>query len=396
MLLFVALSLRCFRRSAAGPRHAGRSVPMPASRPIARRRRATKRAGAARLRGAQKLNELPAADVYSAVYRRIGRLRSADHRPIWSCGALDSPDKPKGGIGMSRAISAFIRDHLLRDLLRDLPLPDRLRRRPSLRADDRRRRPASPLPRGGRHRCRADRPVRLPAQRHGPAGVQGGWTRIVPPAVERSVYVLVASIALMILFIVWRPIDMIVWRLRRPRLARTSSCGYVLGRLGDRSAQHLPDQPFRAVRPSTGVVQRARPRGRTRRSSASRCSTDGSAHPLYLGFFLAFWATPRDDRRSPAARSRRSVYMLIAIRYEERDLTDLFGDDYRGLPQGVGMLTPLQAAERLSLPELPRLRSRAEAHRGAESSGAAGDMSGLAAIEQVAAEPGIAGEQVEP
>ena len=53
------------------------------------------------------------------------------------------------------------------------------------------------------------------------------------------------------------------------------------------------------------------------------------AHPLYPGFFLAFWATPEMTAGHLLLAGGMSLYMLIAIRYEERDLTDLFGDDYR-------------------------------------------------------------------
>jgi protein-S-isoprenylcysteine O-methyltransferase Ste14 len=64
------------------------------------------------------------------------------------------------------------------------------------------------------------------------------------------------------------------------------------------------------------------------------------AHPLYSGFFLAFWATPEMTAGHLLLAAGVSVYMLIAIRYEERDLTNLFGEDYRRYRSGVGMLTP--------------------------------------------------------
>ena len=61
------------------------------------------------------------------------------------------------------------------------------------------------------------------------------------------------------------------------------------------------------------------------------CSTAGCAHPLYSGFFLAFWAAPQMTAGHLLLAAGMSVYILIAIRYEERDLSDLFGDDYRRL-----------------------------------------------------------------
>jgi len=64
------------------------------------------------------------------------------------------------------------------------------------------------------------------------------------------------------------------------------------------------------------------------------------AHPLYAGFFLGFWATPHMTVGHLLLAAGVSIYMLIAIRYEEHDLTDLFGEDYRHYRSGVGMLVP--------------------------------------------------------
>ena len=63
-------------------------------------------------------------------------------------------------------------------------------------------------------------------------------------------------------------------------------------------------------------------------------------HPLYLGFFLAFWATPQMTAGHLLLAAGMSVYMLIAIRYEERDLVGIFGRDYEDYQGRVGMLTP--------------------------------------------------------
>ena len=63
-------------------------------------------------------------------------------------------------------------------------------------------------------------------------------------------------------------------------------------------------------------------------------------HPLYLGFFLAFWAAPEMTAGHLLLAAGMSVYMLIAIRYEEHDLIGLFGKDYEDYREEVGMLTP--------------------------------------------------------
>ena len=64
------------------------------------------------------------------------------------------------------------------------------------------------------------------------------------------------------------------------------------------------------------------------------------AHPLYAGFFLAFWATPHMSYGHLLLAAGVSVYMLIAIRYEERDLTNYYGEDYTRYRSGVGMIFP--------------------------------------------------------
>jgi protein-S-isoprenylcysteine O-methyltransferase Ste14 len=63
-------------------------------------------------------------------------------------------------------------------------------------------------------------------------------------------------------------------------------------------------------------------------------------HPLYLGFFLAFWAAPEMTAGHLLLAGGMSVFMLIAIRYEEKDLIGWFGKDYEDYRTEVGMLTP--------------------------------------------------------
>ena len=63
-------------------------------------------------------------------------------------------------------------------------------------------------------------------------------------------------------------------------------------------------------------------------------------HPLYSGFFLAFWSTPHMTAGHLLLALGMSVYMLVAIQYEERDLVGLFGKQYEDYRARVGMLTP--------------------------------------------------------
>ena len=167
-----------------------------------------------------------------------------------------------------------------------------------------------------------------------------GWTRIVPPALERSVYVLAASIALLILFWFWQPIDKAVWTVS-PDMRWLSTLLWAMFWGG-----------FGIVLVSTFLInhfelfglQQAWFNLSGRQAAAPELRQPffykWVAHPLYAGFFLAFWATPRMTVGHLLLAIGLSIYMLVAIRYEEHDLAGVFGDDYRRYRSSVGMLIP--------------------------------------------------------
>lgn len=170
-------------------------------------------------------------------------------------------------------------------------------------------------------------------------GFKQAWTRIVPKPVERSVYVVAASLALILLFLLWRPIPGTVWSVENATGAAILWALFGLGWL--------------IVLLSTFLISHFELFGLAQVWSHARGRTDAAPpafrtpffyrwirHPLYSGFFLAFWATPRMTLGHLLLTAGVSVYMLIAIRYEERDLVDTFGDDYRSYRDRTGMLTP--------------------------------------------------------
>jgi len=174
------------------------------------------------------------------------------------------------------------------------------------------------------------------------------WTKIVPPPIERSVFVLAASLALVILFLCWRPIDIVVWDVRNPIL---HDLIWVLFWAG-----------WATVLVSTFLInhfelfglQQAWIHVRGHQAAKPELRQPGFyrwvAHPLYSGFFLAFWAAPQMTAGHLLLAAGVSIYMLIAIRYEEHDLTDLFGDEYRRYRSGVGMLIPKFGTSRTKTP----------------------------------------------
>jgi protein-S-isoprenylcysteine O-methyltransferase Ste14 len=169
-------------------------------------------------------------------------------------------------------------------------------------------------------------------------GFKAWWTKIVPPPIERSVFVLSASIALMILFLGWRPIDAIVWNVTNPILKDLIWILFWAGWLTVLVSTFLINhfELFGLQQAWLHVRGREAARPELRQPGFYRWV----AHPLYSGFFLAFWAAPEMTAGHLLLAAGVSIYMLIAIRYEERDLTDFFGDEYRRYRSGVGMLTP--------------------------------------------------------
>ena len=169
-------------------------------------------------------------------------------------------------------------------------------------------------------------------------GFKQWWTRTVPPPVERSIYVLAASIMLMILFLGWRPIGAIVWNVTSPAVTDVLWLLFWIGWLTVLLSTFLINH-FELF-----GLQQAWFHLRGREAAPPQFRQPffykWVAHPLYAGFFMAFWAAPEMTAGHLLLALGMSTYMLIAIRYEERDLTDLFGDDYRRYRSGVGGLVP--------------------------------------------------------
>jgi protein-S-isoprenylcysteine O-methyltransferase Ste14 len=169
-------------------------------------------------------------------------------------------------------------------------------------------------------------------------GFKRWWTRAVPPPAERSVYVLAASIALMILFLGWRPIDAVLWNVISPAAAGVIWVLFWAGWLTVLTSTFLINH-FELF----GLQQAwFHVRGRQAEPPKFRQPMfyKWVRHPLYLGFFLAFWAAPQMTAGHLLLAIGMSIYMLIAIRYEEHDLVSLFGRDYELYREKAGMLWP--------------------------------------------------------
>ena len=169
-------------------------------------------------------------------------------------------------------------------------------------------------------------------------GFKQRWTRIVPPQIERSVYVLIASAMLIILFLFWRPIAGTVWDAQRTPFEMLLWIGFAAGwgiiLLSTFLLNHF--ELFGLQQAWLYLSGRTAAKPQMRKPLFYRYVR----HPLYSGFFLAFWSTPYMTTSHLLLAGGLSVYMLIAIRYEERDLVGLFGSDYEDYRKSAGMLTP--------------------------------------------------------
>lgn len=169
-------------------------------------------------------------------------------------------------------------------------------------------------------------------------GFKAAWTRIVPPPLERSVYVLAASVALMIMFLLWRPIDTVVWNVTSPLFNDLIWAVFWLGwatvLLSTFLINHF--ELFGLQQAWLNMRRRQAAKPELRQPFLYRWI----AHPLYSGFFMAFWAAPEMTAGHLLLAIGMSAYMLIGIRYEERDMGDVFGEDYRRYRSSVGGLVP--------------------------------------------------------
>ncbi len=164
------------------------------------------------------------------------------------------------------------------------------------------------------------------------------WTQYVPKSVERSTYVLLASLALVLLFWQWRPIPAIVWQVADPQIAMAITAVSLVGWLLvltstflinhfelfglHQVANNLAGRPMPALRFKTPVLYKV------------------VRHPIYLGFIIAFWVAPVMTVGHLLFAAVTTAYIFVGIALEERDLTELFGDEYRRYRERVSMLVP--------------------------------------------------------
>lgn len=180
------------------------------------------------------------------------------------------------------------------------------------------------------------------------------WTQIVPWAIERSTYVLFASLALALLMWQWRPLGGIVWSVDQPALRAAIWIAFAYGWLQVLVMTFLIDHfdLFGLRQVWVHLVGRQY----TRVHFATPAAYRVVRHPLYLGFMIAFWAAPTMSITRLVFAVATTAYMLIAIQFEEHDLVHEHGASYEQYRRAVPMIVP-----GLGRRSAPRPQSRASA-----------------------------------
>jgi protein-S-isoprenylcysteine O-methyltransferase Ste14 len=172
------------------------------------------------------------------------------------------------------------------------------------------------------------------------------WTQWVAKPVERSTYVLLASLALALLCWQWRPLPAVVWHVDSPAVATAlvglSFLGWLIVLSSTFIINHF--ELFGLHQVANNLTGRMMPIPRFRAPLFYKFVR----HPIYLGFVIAFWSMPTMTVGRLLFAAVTTAYIFIGILLEERDLVDLFGDDYRRYRARVSMLIPMLTVWRKS------------------------------------------------
>lgn len=169
-------------------------------------------------------------------------------------------------------------------------------------------------------------------------GFKEGWTKIVPAPVERSFYLLATVLVLGALFHFWHPIEGTIWSVQNEaaRLAIWAVfwVGWAILLLSTFLLNHFELFGLQQAWFNLTGKEAAPPTMRT------PLFYKLVRHPLYTGFFLGLWATPDMTYSHAFMATGFTIYIIIGIAYEERDLLDVFGEQYADYRKRVGAFIP--------------------------------------------------------
>jgi protein-S-isoprenylcysteine O-methyltransferase Ste14 len=170
------------------------------------------------------------------------------------------------------------------------------------------------------------------------------WTRFVPQPVERSTYVLLASLVLFLLYWQWRTMPAVIWQVTSPAQRQALWALFWLGWVTVFAATFMINHFDLFGLRQVYSAWRGKPytEGGFRAPLLYRLVR----HPIMLGFVIAFWATPTMTAGHLLFASGTTGYILLAVQLEERDLVAALGDQYHAYRREVPMLLPIPRRRR--------------------------------------------------
>lgn len=169
-------------------------------------------------------------------------------------------------------------------------------------------------------------------------GFKRRWTRIVPAAIERSTYVLLSSLVLILMFWQWRTMPAVVWDVTwqpgRVALWMLFAIGWLTVLASTFMINHFDLFGLRQV------YLASRAREYTHLGFREVMLYRVVRHPIMVGFIVAFWAAPTMTVGHLLFALATTGYIILAVRLEERDLVGAMGDEYREYQHRVPGLVP--------------------------------------------------------
>lgn len=164
------------------------------------------------------------------------------------------------------------------------------------------------------------------------------WTKVVPEPIERSTYVLLSSVCLIVMFVMWEPMGGVIWNIEstlgQAIMYGLFAFGWLLVLVATFLINHFDLFGLRQV------WLYLRGKEYTHLKFDTPWLYKYVRHPLYVGWFFAFWATPTMTVAHLIFSIATTAYILIAIQLEERNLVEHFGDKYANYREDVPMLVP--------------------------------------------------------